>query len=84
MSETTEWEDETYTTVLADEIRFLERRRQNDPSCTLSALEGILKNLYIHEGNNWDGRGAVQSLTMSATIAAYEQFIQSWKKEIAQ
>ncbi len=84
MNQTTEWEDQKYAEVLADETRFLERRRQNDPSCTLASLEGVLKNLYIHEGNNWDGRGAIQSVTMSATIAAYEQFIHNWKKEISQ
>ena len=84
MSESTEWIDEKYREVFEDELTGLERRRERDPSCTVSDLEGILKNLYIMDGNDWIGRGQVQDTTLSATIAAYEHFIAEWKKELAQ
>ncbi len=81
MSETIEWQADKYKTVYEEELRFLERRRANDTSCTIKDVQGILKNLYIQEGNNQDGRGPVQDIVLSATIAAYEFFIEDWKKE---
>ncbi len=80
MSESAEWEQIKYAEVLEEELRGLERRIQNDSSCTLESVQGILSNLYIHEGNNWEGRGRLQDVVLSATIAAYEQFIAEWKQ----
>ncbi len=82
MSESTQWIDEKYQEVFEDELTGLQRRRERDPSCTVADLEGVLKNLYIMDGNDWIGRGQVQDTTLSATIAAYEHFIAEWKKEI--
>lgn len=81
MSETIEWQAEKFKTVYEEELRFLERRRAHDSSCTIKDAQGILKNLYIQEGNNQHGRGLVQDIVLSATIAAYEFFIDDWKKE---
>lgn len=83
MSESTEWIDEKYRQVFEDELLGLERRRERDPACTVTDVEGILRNLYIMDGNDWIGRGQVQDTTLSATIAAYEHFIMEWKKEIS-
>ena len=47
MSETIEWQADKYKTVYEEELRFLERRRANDTSCTIKDVQGILKNLYI-------------------------------------
>jgi hypothetical protein len=33
------------------------------------------------DGADWLGRGQVQDITLSATIAAYELFISEWKGE---
>ncbi|HHU37330.1 MAG TPA: hypothetical protein GXZ47_08890 [Treponema sp.] len=82
MNETTEWIEEKYQEVFNEETLGLERRRAHDPNCTLQDLQGTLKNLYILDGNNWTGRGQLQDSTMSATIAAYEGFIEKWKKEL--
>ena len=81
MSETTEWIDEKYRQVFNEELIGLERRRLNDSSCTIQDVNGILHNLYIMDGNDQGGRGQVQDITLSATIAAYEHFIEEWKKE---
>ena len=83
MSETTEWEDIAYRQAFDDELVGLERRRLNDPTCTLENIRGLLNALYVTEGNNWEGRGAVRDLTLSAEIAAYEHFITEWDKEPA-
>ena len=81
MSETTGWMDDAYKDAFETEVRGLERRCANDPSCTLDQLKGTLKNLYIFQGNNWDGRGQVFELGLSATIAAYEFFISELEKK---
>jgi hypothetical protein len=81
MSETTENLEQTYQQTYDQEYRGLERRREHDPCCSIKDIEGILKNLYIWEGNNWDGRGETAQAGLAATIAAYEAFIENWKKE---
>jgi hypothetical protein len=83
MNESTELIDEKYRQVFEEEMVGLERRRANDPSCTIEDLSGTLHHLYIMEGNDWTGRGQVQDAALSATIAAYEHFIAEWKKESA-
>lgn len=84
MSETTAWIDEKYTDVFNEELLGLERRRQHDPSFGIQDASGILRSFYIMDGNDWCGRGQVQDTTMAATIAAYEYFISTLKKESAE
>lgn len=81
MNETTELLEKKYQEVFDEETLGLERRRIHDSNCTLLDLQGILKSLYVLYGNNWTGRGQLQDTTLSATIAAYESFIENWKKE---
>ena len=79
MAETTEWEDTTYAHAFEQEMRGLERRRAYDPNLSVEELKYILESLYISQGNNYVGRGAVADLTLAATIAAYERFIDEWE-----
>ncbi len=83
MGDSTEWRDVKYNEVFEEEIRGLSRRRQADPLCKIDDLQGILKNLYIMEGADNDGRGSLQDTVMSARIAAYEHFIAKWKAELS-
>jgi hypothetical protein len=83
MGASPEWQDAKYTEIFEEELRGLERRRASDPHCTPADIEGTLKHLYIMDGADWIGRGRVQDMTMSATIAAYERFIASWRAELA-
>jgi len=73
------WQKIKYEEVFEQEIRGLERRLANDPSCKAEDLEAILKNLYIMEGADIGGRGALQDIIIAATIAAYEHFIHDLK-----
>lgn len=83
MPESMDWEDIKYQEVFEDEIRVLHRRRKADATCTIDDIQGILDSLYILDGNNVEGRGSVQQIALSATIAAYEAFVHQWKKELA-
>lgn len=76
-----EWQEIKYKETFDDETRGIMRRRQADPSFKIEDLEGILKSLYIMDGQDHDGRGSLQDTVMAATIAAYEQFIASWKSD---
>ena len=79
MGASVDWRDVKYQEVLEQESRALQRRRELDPSCTVEALEGMLRHLYIMDGADWGGRGEVQSITLAATIAAYEAVIARWR-----
>ncbi len=81
MAETMDWEDEKFKEVFDDEIRVLNRRILNDKNCTLEDIQGTLDSLYILEGNNMSGRSKVNEISLSASIAAYEQFIDDWKNK---
>ena len=76
----TDWQEDTYRETYEAEIRGLRRRLVSDPSCTAEDLEGILKSLYIMDGSDWLGRGEVQSINLSAVIAAYEEIVGELKK----
>ena len=78
MSNCEEWRDIKYKDVFEQEVRGLMRRKQHDPNCTVEDIKGTLKNLYIMEGANQDGRGVPADIVMSATIAAYEHVIADW------
>lgn len=81
MPDIKDWETEKFGELFDDEIRVLQRRRLNDPGCTVSDLQGTLDALYILEGNNMAGRSRVHEIALSASIAAYEKFIDDWKNE---
>lgn len=76
-----QWQDIKYQETFDEEIRGLTRRCQSDSDCKIEDLEGTLRNLYILDGANQDGRGSLQDTIIAARIAAYERFISQWKAE---
>ncbi|MCL2599630.1 MAG: hypothetical protein FWD88_00405 [Treponema sp.] len=83
MGSSSEWQDVKYNETFESELRGLERRRANDPNCTVADIEGTLRHLRILEGADEGGRGSVQDASIWATIAAHELFISRWKAELA-
>ena len=81
MSGSTDWEAVKYEKHFEQELMGLKRRRELDPDCKVEDLEAVLKNLYIMDGADQDGRGGAQEIYFSAVIAAYEHFIAAWKAE---
>ena len=76
-----DWQEKTYRESYEKEITGLHRRLASDPSCTAEDLEGTLKSLYLMDGSDWLGRGEVQSISISAAIAAYEAVIGGLKNQ---
>jgi hypothetical protein len=79
-----EWRERAYEETLEGELGALAARRKIDPSFAIADAEGTLRHLYVQEGNDQIGRGLLQDIILGATIAAYEQFIDMWRKERTQ
>jgi hypothetical protein len=75
-----DWRELTYEKTFEQEMRGLERRRVST-ACTIEEIESLLESLYKLDGDNWLGRGEVQDIVMSATIAAYERFLAEWRRK---
>lgn len=74
----TEWIESKYDETYAETLSSLRRRRSDDPDFTLDDAKGVLRHLYVNDGNNWIGRGELQDTILQATIDAYEAFIDGW------
>lgn len=77
------WEELKYREVFEEELSALEHRRQSDPTCSVSDIEAVLETLYLMDGNNQDGRGNPRQIGLDATIAAYEQFLCEWRRQLS-
>ncbi|MDR0383500.1 MAG: hypothetical protein LBH50_05885 [Spirochaetaceae bacterium] len=75
--ETADWRDVLYRKTFDDETRGLARRVLSDKNCRAEDIEGMLRRFYELEGADWLGRGEVQNIALSATIAAYECFVKN-------
>lgn len=74
----TDWIRSKYDETFTQTFSSLERRRAEDPGFTVGDARGVLKHLYVNDGNDWIGRGELQDAVMQATIDAYEAFINAW------
>jgi hypothetical protein len=79
MYENNSWQDNLYQKTFDEEFIGLERRCASDLNSNLETLELMLNDFYRMEGADWLGRGEVQSIILSATIAAHESFIENLK-----
>ncbi len=78
----TGWRDLAYNNKFDSTVKFIRNMRNTDPTFTLKDLEGMLQSEYDRQGLAWDGRGEVVEIAIQATIAAMEQEVVVWKKEL--
>ncbi len=67
--------DETFEsvyTVLSDLAR-------KDPVQAAQHIHQTLKSLYIRQGNDWTGRGAIGNVGLDASVAAHEAVLAELK-----
>jgi hypothetical protein len=76
-----EWRERTYEETYESVLTSLAKQRKIDPSFKIDDAEGTLRHLYVQEGNEQGARGPLQDAILEATISAYEQFIDLWRKE---
>lgn len=78
----TAWKEAAYESSYEATMANLVRRRAEDAGFSPDKARGILRHLYIQDGNDWGGRGELQDLQLQAMIAAHEAFIAAWEREI--
>lgn len=75
------WEEETYNRVFDDICDYVAKRRRNDKSFTIHELKQMIDEAYVRRGMDWIGKGNLQFIIESATIAALEQQFVEWDNE---
>lgn len=60
--------DETFDSVYT----VLSELAQHDPLAARRQISHTLKSLYIRQGNDWTGRGAIGNAGLDASVAAHE------------
>lgn len=63
--------DDTFTSIYG-ELADMTRQK---PDLAESRIRQTLRSLYVRQGNDWTGRGAVGNAGMDATIAAHEAIL---------
>ena len=82
MTEYDQWDEETYDNVYEDIRAYIEKRKQDDKTFNIIELKKMIDEAYVKRGMDWIGKGPVQFIIESATIAALEQKYVEWKKQI--
>ncbi len=77
-----DWQEQKYNEAFNDALHQIKHLREIDPNFTRDSLKNLLETAYVHEGNNWTGRGAVGDVEHEARIAAYQQILAEWETEV--
>lgn len=81
MTDEEKWDEEIYEDVFEDICSYIDKRKQNDDSFSIDELKKMLDEAYKKRGMDWIGKGHVQFIIESATIAAMEHKFVEWKKQ---
>lgn len=73
-----DYREKIYEDTFSNVCKEMRHRRQNDPQFSKEELEGVLRSLYVDQGNDWVGRGEVRDLINEATISACELILSEW------
>jgi hypothetical protein len=68
----TDYINERYDVAFESVHYSLVEMVKNDPVRAEHHIRGILRGLYVRQGNDWTGRGAIGNAGLDASIAAYE------------
>ena len=60
---------------------YLEERRRTDPAFTPESIRQFLKDAYLRQGDDWIGRGVLETKKLDAIVAANECFLAEWEVE---
>lgn len=73
-----DYREKIYEDTLNNVCKEMRLRKQNDPQFTKEELEGVLRSLYVDQGNDWVGRGEIRDIINEATICACELVLAEW------
>jgi hypothetical protein len=71
----TSYIDQRYDDTFESVYDNLKRMVHKHPDSAEQIIRGFLKSLYIRQGNDWTGRGAIGNAGLDATIAAHESLL---------
>lgn len=77
-----EWREVTYKNMFESTVAYISNMRQNDSKFSIQDLEAMLQSEYDRQGLAWDGRGEVVEINIEATIAAMQQELVKWRKDL--
>jgi hypothetical protein len=75
------WDEDIYEDVFEDICSYIDKRKRMDDSFTIVELKKMLDEAYQKRGMDWIGKGHVQFIIESATIAAMEHKFVEWEKQ---
>lgn len=64
--------DERYDDTFDSVYTVLRELAQHNPDQAVHHIRQTLKSLYIRQGNDWTGRGAIGNAGLDASVAAHE------------
>ena len=67
--------EQTFETIYA----HLEERLRTDPTFTPENIRQFLKDAYARQGDDWIGRGVLETKKLDAVVAAHECFLAEWE-----
>jgi len=77
-----DWEEQKYNSEFEQALLQVDQLRRRDPDFTIESLRNMLETAYVHQGNDWTGRGSVSDISLDALIAAYQQYLARWEREL--
>ncbi len=77
-----DWEEQKYNSEFEQALLQVDQLRRRDPDFTIESLRNMLETAYVHQGNDWTGRGSVSDISLEAIIAAYQQYLARWEREL--
>jgi hypothetical protein len=73
--------DERYDDTFQSVYGGLAELARRDPEHTEQHIRQTLKSLYIRQGNDWTGRGAIGNAGLDASVAAHEAVLAELKTQ---
>lgn len=70
--------EETFQAIFA----YLEERIRTDPTFTPEDIRQFLKDAYARQGDDWIGRGVLETKKLDAVVAAHECFLAEWESSM--
>lgn len=64
--------DERYDDTFDSVYTLLHELATRDPAVADQQIRRTLKSLYVRQGNDWTGRGAIGNAGLDASVAAHE------------
>lgn len=68
----TDYIDERYDDTFESVYTMLLDRVRRDQAEAIRHIRQTLKSLYVRQGNDWTGRGAIGNAGLDASVAAHE------------